>query len=269
MRRTYTGAMRRIVAGSVIVVAGLAVVATGAAGSRASLKVTVEPRSGGPKTQFVVRFRAPARTGVIGIEETRYEVQASGKGTGCAHSLATDVPPTRKGQRVSVRLSGPWCVASYRGKLTETVGPYCRPGQPCPEFATRIRTIARFTFDVVMSGGGTAPSGDSTPPTFGGLKSAVQCFAGPMTPGEQRPVTLSWNAASDVVTPSSAITYDIYMSPTSGGENFASPAWTTQGATSFTTPDLPAGRFFVVRARDQAGNEDQNSVERQAENPCV
>jgi hypothetical protein len=153
-------------------------------------------------------------------------------------------------------------VATYHGKLIEIERPYCRRGQVCPAFAIQIRRIARFTFVV-------ANPGDTAPPAFAGLKSAVQCFPGPQTPGEERPVNLSWNAASDDVSSSSKITYDIYMASTAGGENFSQPNWTTQGATSFTTPNLPAGRFFVVRARDEAGNGDHNDLERQAENPCL
>jgi hypothetical protein len=141
--------MRRIVAGCLIVAAGFGVAASGAVGSGTTVRVTVTPKSGGPRTRFVVRFRAPARTGVVGIEERRYQVEASGIGTDCAHSEASEVPPTHRGQRVSVKLSGPWCPATYHGKLTETIGPHCRAGQPCPLFATRIRTIARFRFDVV------------------------------------------------------------------------------------------------------------------------
>jgi len=254
--------MRRIVAGCMIVAIGFAVTATVTAGSQIPLKVTVKPQTGGPRTHFVVRFQAPARTGVIGIIDRRYRVEASGKGTGCAEARSTDVHPTRKGQRVSVTLSGPWCAAFYHGKVIETDGPYCRSGQPCPEFATQVRTIARFTFKV-------AKPSDTTPPSFAGLDRAVQCFPGPQTPGEQRPVSLSWNAATDNASPSSRITYDIYMASSAGGENFSQPNWMTQGATSFTTPNLPAARFFVVRARDGAGNEDHNTIERPAGNPCL
>jgi hypothetical protein len=257
--------MRRTVAGCLIVAAGFAFMAVGVSGSTTAVKVTVRPKSGGPGTRFVVRFRAPARTGVIGFEERRYEVQAAGKGTGCAQSAGTSVPATRKGQRVSAKLHGLLCVATYHGKVIETIGPHCVSGQPCPEFATRVRTIARFTFAVVKSGG----TSDSSPPSFAGLKSAVQCFPGPQTPGEQRPVALAWSAATDNVSSSSEITYDIYTASSAGAETFSQPNWTTKGATSFSTPALPAGQFFVVRARDQAGNQEHNRVERQAENPCL
>jgi hypothetical protein len=252
-----------MLAGCAIVVAVLVVAAAGTARSGTAVRVTVKPRTGGRRTHFVVRFRAPARTGVLGIVDRRYQVEASGKGTGCAHATSADVPPTHKGQRVSVTLSGPWCAATYHGKLTEVEGPYCRPGQPCPKFATTIRTIGRFRFEVVPS------ATDTMAPAFAGLQRAVQCFPGPQTPGEQRPVGLSWNPATDSVTASSKIRYEIYMATTSGAENFSLPDWTVQGQTSFTTPNLPAGRLFVVRASDEAGNEDHNAVERQALNPCL
>jgi hypothetical protein len=43
------------------------------------------------------------------------------------------------------------------------------------------------------------------------------------------------------------------------------------GATSFVTPPLPADKaaYFVVRARDKAGNRDSNTVEREGQNLCV
>jgi hypothetical protein len=74
------------------------------------------------------------------------------------------------------------------------------------------------------------------------------------------------------VTPSSKIVYDIFISTTPGGEDFAHRTWTTQpGAITFRTPGLPShGTFyFVVRARDQAGNEDGNRVERVGLDPCL
>ena len=82
---------------------------------------------------------------------------------------------------------------------------------------------------------------------------------------------LAWKAATDDVTPSSEIVYDVYVASTSGGEDFAKPAWTTPaGVTTFKTPGLPShGTFyFVVRARDQAGNEDANTVEVRGVDPC-
>ena len=49
--------------------------------------------------------------------------------------------------------------------------------------------------------------------------------------------TLSWDSATDKVTPSTQIVYGIYQAPKSGGEDFSSPTYTVRhGVTSFTTP---------------------------------
>ena len=97
-------------------------------------------------------------------------------------------------------------------------------------------------------------------------------YPGPQRPGETTPFTLTWDPATDDVTPSSAIVYDVYESATAGGENFSTPTWTTApGVTSFKTPGLPShGTFyFVVRAHDQAGNEEHNDVELRGNDPCL
>jgi hypothetical protein len=113
--------------------------------------------------------------------------------------------------------------------------------------------------------------GTDTSPAFAGLQSAFYCVGGPVRPAETMPYTLTWQAATDDVTPSSQIVYDIFVAHAPGGEDFSHPTWTTPpGATTYTTPDLPSeGTYFVVRARDQAGNEDQNKVEREGGNICL
>jgi hypothetical protein len=81
---------------------------------------------------------------------------------------------------------------------------------------------------------------------------------------------VSWDPATDPATPSDKIVYDIFYSSTPGGENFASPLATTgPGQTSYsgTLPGSGAA-YFVVRARDTAGHEDTNRVEKQAVNTC-
>ena len=113
---------------------------------------------------------------------------------------------------------------------------------------------------------------DHTPPTFAGLKSATTCIPGPIGPERTSSYHLSWEAATDNVTPSSKIIYNVYQATTAGGENFSQPTYTTAaGVTSFDTPQLSSVKtfYFVVRARDQAGNEDSNTVERQGQNLCV
>jgi hypothetical protein len=113
---------------------------------------------------------------------------------------------------------------------------------------------------------------DRTPPTFAGLNSALTCIPGPIGGGRTTAYTLSWDPATDNRTPTRRIAYDVYQATTAGGEDFSTPTYTTElGVTSFTTPELPADKvfYFVVRARDQAGNRDSNKVEREGQNLCV
>jgi hypothetical protein len=99
--------------------------------------------------------------------------------------------------------------------------------------------------------------------TFAGLKSATTCTGGPVV----RPsmYTLSWEPAT--AKNRSAFVYRIYQATIPGGENFSQPTYTTR-ATSFTTPVLAPPVYFVVRARDRAGNEDRNTVELEGQNVC-
>ena len=113
---------------------------------------------------------------------------------------------------------------------------------------------------------------DHTPPTFAGLKSATTCVPGPIGGGTTTSYNLRWDAGADNVSPSSTIVYLVYQANAPGAEDFSTPTYTTAaGATSFATPPLPADKpvYFVVRARDRAGNIERNTVERQGENLCV
>jgi hypothetical protein len=124
----------------------------------------------------------------------------------------------------------------------------------------------------VVSAGVARVSGpDRTPPAFGGLESATACVPGPGT-GQTATYRLAWDSATDNVTPSGQIAYDIYQATKPGGEDFSAPTYgVRKGATTFTTPPLPADQtfYFVVRARDRAGNRDSNVVERTGTNICV
>ena len=75
---------------------------------------------------------------------------------------------------------------------------------------------------------------------------------------------LSWSAGDDNLTPQSKIQYLIYVSDTTGGENFASPSFSTgAGDTSFSVTGLnpDTAYYFVVRAKDENGNIETNSIE--------
>jgi hypothetical protein len=111
---------------------------------------------------------------------------------------------------------------------------------------------------------------DRTPPAFAGLKAATTCVPGPIGERVSR-YRLVWPAAKDVVTPRSRLRYDIYRASAPGGESFAAPTYTVRGSTLFMTPPLSSAEthYFVVRARDAAGNRDRNRRERAGENLCL
>jgi hypothetical protein len=256
-------AMRRrvaLVVGGVCVLAGLAPAGAVATGVRKA-HITVKPSSGPPTTRFVIRFRAPDRTGRVGAMVRSYILSATGPAQpGCAGSPSLTLRPTRAHSRVRVTLSpkpfgGRWCPGRFHGQVEEIATPYCPAHKLCPAFVVLIGTVGKFSFRV------NAPGGDTQAPAFTGLDRAFACTPGAQRPGETTPYSLSWQAATDNRTPASQLVYDIFMASTPGTENFLQPNWTTApGATTFRTPGLPSHGivYFVVRARDQAGNEDGN-----------
>ena len=141
-----------------------------------------------------------------------------------------------------------------------------------PVGALSLLLLLAAAVSLIISSPAEAKRADNTPPSFAGLKSATTCIPGPVGGGRTTSYNLSWDPATDNVTPSKKIVYDVYQANTSKGEDFSTPTYTTSaGVTSFTTPPLATDQYFyfVVRARDQAGNSDSNTVERQGQNLCV
>jgi hypothetical protein len=103
----------------------------------------------------------------------------------------------------------------------------------------------------------TTTSADPTPPTFAGV-------TGVSVQSDARTATFSWSPATDPVTPQSEIVYDVFQGLSPGAEDFTTPIATSNpGATSVLATDLTpdATLYWVVRARDKAGNRDSNTVE--------
>jgi hypothetical protein len=248
-------------------------------------RIHVSPSSGSPSTVFVLTFRAPERIGRNGARQ-RHDlitaVAAKGAG-GCITSINVHAPDAPSGERVRIsldprKLGGSWCPGAYHGRIEELQGPSCRRGKLCPTYPVTRGIVGLFTLHVKRgaqpsTGEGAPAPGvsppppgpsppppskppggtDTTSPTFSGLQSAYYCTGGPVRP------------------PSSQIVYDVFVAHTSGGEDFSHPSWTTPpGVTTYKTPNLPSeGTYFAVRARDRAGNEDQNKVEREGRNLCL
>lgn len=255
---------------------GVALIGAFPAGALAGgARIAVRPSSGGPTTRFSVRFTAPDRSGHVGSMNREYVVSANGPAgaTNCVDHATATPSSVRAHARVRVILSarssgGRWCVGRFNGTIEELQMPICPQGRVCPAFVVLVRRLGSFHFRVKS----TAAQSDTTPPEFAGIKSAFACTPGPQRPGQTTPFTLRWNPATDNVTPRAKIVYDVFESNTSGRERYSSPAWTTApGVTTFRTPGLAShGTFyFVVRARDRAGNEDANRVERRGSDPCL
>jgi hypothetical protein len=253
-------------------------------------RVTVKPASGMPHTRFAFSLRVPVATGRFGTLSRSDTLSVTGPpGTHCESRASHALKPAKKGKRVTLTLrpakSG-WCAGRWRGTVLQTESFRCSPtaGRVCPDLVVAPRVIASFRFRVkpqATHSPPTQPSGDV--PTFAGLTSALTC-SGPspppaiasrrpalVPPGPTNSYTLTWTAATDPVTPSAQIVYEIFVATTPGAENFATPTFTTApGATTFLTPAEPRDRtlYFVVRARNAAGHEDTNKVERQGVVSC-
>jgi len=109
------------------------------------------------------------------------------------------------------------------------------------------------------AGGGGKGNVDSVPPEFAGLDSAKVDADGS--------VELAWTAASDNESMADNIAYAIYLGDKAGAEDFSNPYLVTPaGATGATLTSVVPGQnhFWVVRAVDQSGNEDDNTVEKSA-----
>jgi hypothetical protein len=277
LRASYREAVGRLAAflSAPVLAVGFVLIPASPGAGTVGVAVHIQPAVGGSQTTFVVSFTAPARTGVIGSKRLRDELSVDVMSTtsGCLAQASAAVASTRRGQRIHVRLDpkrfgGRWCAGVFRGRILELQTAVCPPGTLCPTYV-RIRTIGRFSLVVHRS----APKGgELSPPSFAGLGKAFACTPGPQRPGQTTPYTLSWKPASDDTTAAAAIVYDVYYATGAGGEDFARPTWTTPpGVTSFRTPGLPShgSAYFVVRARDAAGNEDGNSHEVAGLDPCL
>lgn len=104
---------------------------------------------------------------------------------------------------------------------------------------------------------------DAQAPTFAGATTAMAVPSA---------IRLEWAPASDDTSATAEIDYLVYQATASGAQNFAQPtAVSAPGATTITMGGLPVSTtyYYVVRARDLAGNIDTNTVEVSATTPAV
>lgn len=124
-----------------------------AAAQRPAATVAVRPARGGPRTVFVVSFRAGAAAapGPGGLA-TRYWVSVHGpSGRGCVSS-ATATPSlggTRGRARLGPGPGGRWCRGTFHGRVVRVRTPVCSgPARACPMFVVVAGTVGRFSFRV-------------------------------------------------------------------------------------------------------------------------
>ncbi|MCA9632636.1 MAG: fibronectin type III domain-containing protein [Myxococcales bacterium] len=92
-------------------------------------------------------------------------------------------------------------------------------------------------------------------PSYSGAKQAIAT-------GQN--IKLYWFPATDNVTEPANIVYDVYEATTDRQQDFSSPSYTSApGAISFVVPNLQPNTkyYYVVRARDTAGNRDNNTIQ--------
>lgn len=109
-------------------------------------------------------------------------------------------------------------------------------------------------------GGEPAVDVDAEPPVFDGVAEAT-------TEGETR-VRLVWDPATDDASAEERIAYAVYAATEPGAQDFSSPVSVSpSGALGALISGLTPSTdyYFVVRAVDEAGNEDENTIEVPAE----
>jgi len=118
----------------------------------------VRPGEGGPRTTFVVRLTSRALLGVHGVFEAAYRVGAAGPSApACDAAAESTITRGAVGQRLRVAFSPGrigWCVGQYRGVVYLQRGPHCTQGpvgtqsRTCPEFASQLLEVGRFSWQV-------------------------------------------------------------------------------------------------------------------------
>ncbi len=118
--------------------------------------------------------------------------------------------------------------------------------------AAKYTSDGDFEWSAEIAGEGNGA--DTEPPMFKGLSAAEL---------DGSSARLFWYPATDDQSMHDEIVYSVYMSDTSGGQDFNSPAGMVSGRTYFRTPALAAGKtyYFVVRANDPSNNRETNTRE--------
>jgi len=125
---------------------------------------------------------------------------------------------------------------------------------------TKLVLPCALSVTLIACGG----SDTDTPPASNNSTPPMVTQAANVSQAGSTRLSLSWAAAIDDNTASNALTYHIYVAEVSGGQNFTVPhATTAAGAISYILTGLTpeTDYYVVVRAEDNAANEDSNTLE--------
>src|SRR5438552_14625023 len=93
--------------------------------------------------------------------------------------------------------------------------------------AVGLMLLLAMAVSLVMIVRAEAKRRDSIPPTFAGLKSAITCIPVPIGGGRTTSYSLCWESATDNVTPSRKIVYDVYQADAPRAEDSSTSIYTT------------------------------------------
>lgn len=234
--------------------------------------------------------QTPPATGTVEYSQVQRIFDGRCSGSGC-HTHPTDPALVAGGLDLSAAQAGPCLLdvpaqqaaswtrvvpgspdASY---LLCKVDPACsaRVGSQMPIGAPLSTEDLALLRAWVQQGATGAAAGTCSATSQGSADTSAPSFAG-ATAATSAPssITVQWSAASDAVTAQDQLTYLIYQATAARGQDFAAPSFTSAaGATRYTIGKLPINTryYYVVRARDQAGNVDGNQAEVSATTPAT
>jgi hypothetical protein len=118
----------------------------------------IRPQRGFPSTVFIVRLTSRVRLGASGFVGSEYRLSSTGPSApACDREATSTIVRGTADQRLRVVLRpGPmgWCRGYWRGVVLLERGPACTKGpggvqsRRCPEFASQLIEVGRFTWRV-------------------------------------------------------------------------------------------------------------------------
>ena len=194
---------------------------------RPQCTVGVKPGTGSPGSHFAVSFRAGVQTGPGSLIRSYRVTAGATKRNGCQSTSRTrrSAPsPRARRSTVHVTLSPGQANVLVHGHLRRKGGG-ALAARVWQGAVPPVHRAARDGRQVQLPRRQAWRRHDAADVRRAPV--GVCLHPGAQRPGETTPFTLTWKAATDDVTPSDEIVYDVYEATTSGGANFSEPTLTT------------------------------------------